>query len=397
MKVTPFVVLFLLLASCAIARNKPPYEVGTFMSSQQVSDGSYSTASCGSFGCNGSAYNAAHNVHLVQTPDGVFSIEAPVSVAGSILLSMATNGNSPTVHKAWFMDNLHEGDKVLFSAVCNKHNRCTIRLPNPDNANKEILTLGFFFPAIAKTNTTVLCGTGRLTADVEAQVCTQGNAPPPPAAPSPDPPRAQKPVSAASSGQPVNSYESMGGAAKQKAPETSAMPDSLPTLSPETPTADQADTRQKLINGKGAAAKPEASMASRYWGIPEKPITSAPWPEQEKPFTPVEPIKQYWDGKRFSREFFSGTYGRSHAFPINDAAMGWKGIPFKMHSSFCQSGFCFTLFDSIPSYWLYNERAYTYIDETCIDDVNSGDFTCTYFLYNADYPAQRVMIFVVHE
>jgi hypothetical protein len=66
-----------------------------------------------------------------------------------------------------------------------------------------------------------------------------------------------------------------------------------------------------------------------------------------------------------------------------------------MHSAFCQGGFCFTLFDSIPSYWLYNELTYTYIDETCIADVGSGDFTCTYFLYNADYPAQRVLIFVV--
>ena len=393
MKVMPFVVVFLLLASCAIAREKPPYEVGTFMSSQQVSDGSYSTASCGSFGCNGSAYNAAHNVHLVQTLDGVFSIEAPVSVAGSILLSMATNGNSPTVHKAWFMDNLHEGDKVLFSAACNKHNRCTIRLPNPDKPTKEILTLGFFFPAIAKTNTAVLCGTGRLTADVEAQVCTQGNPPPPTAAPSPDPPRAQKPVSAASSGQPLNSYESMGVAAKQKAPETSAM-NSLLRLSPETPTTDQADTRQTLINEKGAAAKPEASMASRYWGIPEKPITSAPWPEQEKPFKPVGSVKQYWNGKRLNEQFFSGTYGKAHAFAINDPAMVWRGTPFRMHSSFCQGGFCFILFDSIPTYWFYNGLTSTYIDETC-SDYDSGDFACSYLLYNADYPAERVMIFVV--
>jgi hypothetical protein len=451
MRVMPFV-LFLLLASCAVAREKPPYEVGIFMSSQQVSDGTYSTASCGSFGCNGSAYNAAHNVHLVSTPDGIFSIEAPVSVAGTFLLGMATNGNSPTVHKAWFMDDLHEGDKVLFSAACNKHNRCTIRLPNPDKPNKEILTLGFFFPAIAKTNTTVLCGTGKLTADVEAQVCAQENPPPPPAAPSPVSPGEQQTPSAAGSGEPLNSYESTGAAAKQKAPETSATPDSPPTFSPETPSPDQSDTEQKVTNEMNApfhptstpisaestsadanstppitppqptmkepetrgglverrrqrvidkaaekkvAAPTEASMVSRYWGIPEKPITTAPWPEPEKPFTPVEPIKQYWDGKRFVPEFFSGTYGKRHAFAINGPAMAWRGTPFKLHSSFCQSGFCFTLFDSIPSYWFYNELTYAYIDETCIADFDSGDFTCTYFLYNADYPAQRVMIFVV--
>jgi hypothetical protein len=44
---------------------------------------------------------------------------------------------------------------------------------------------------------------------------------------------------------------------------------------------------------KKVAAPTEASMVSRYWGIAEKPITTAPGPEPEKPFTPVEPIKQY--------------------------------------------------------------------------------------------------------
>jgi hypothetical protein len=391
MKVMPFVV-FLLLAPFAVAKHELPYEVGTFISSRQVSDGTYSTASCGRFGCNGSAYNAAHNVHLVSTPDGIFSIEAPISVAGSLLLGIASNGNAPIVHKAWFMDNLHEGDKVLFSAQCGKHGRCTIRLPDPDNPKKKIVTLGFFFPAIAKTNTTVLCGTGKLTAAVEAQVCTRETASP--AAPNIAPPDAQKPVSTVHA-EPLDLHKSMSVAAKQKAPEASATTGSLSTLSPETPTADLADTRPQRINRKAASATPEASMAARYWGIPEKPITSASWPEQEKPFTPVEPIKQYWDGNMFSREFFFGTYGKKHAFAINGPTMVWRGTPYKMHSSFCQGGFCFALFDSIPSYWLSSESTYTYIDETCTNDIDSGDLTCTYFLYNADYPGWRVMIFMV--
>src|ERR1700691_1705893 len=91
MKIVPSLLL-LLLASFSLAKDRPPYEVGEFMSSQQVSDGTYSTASCGSFGCNGLAYDAAHNVHLVKTWDGVFSIEAPVSVGGTFLLGMLSNG-----------------------------------------------------------------------------------------------------------------------------------------------------------------------------------------------------------------------------------------------------------------------------------------------------------------
>jgi hypothetical protein len=155
--------------------------------------------------------------------------------------------------------------------------------------------------------------------------------------------------------------------------------------------------RQRMIDKEAAKeAEPEPSMASRYWPEPEKPITSAPWPAQEKPITPVGPIKQNWNGKRFNQQFFSGAYGKTHAFAINGPAMVWRGAPFRRHSSFCQAGFCFTLFDSIPTYWFYNELAYAYIDETCIDD-DSGDFTCTYFLYNSEYLSQRVMVFVVEE
>jgi hypothetical protein len=252
MRAMPFV-LFFLLASFAIARDKPPYEVGMFMSSEQVSDGSYSTASCGSFGCNGSAYNAAHNVHLVRTDNGIFSIEAPVSVAGTLLLGMVNNGNAPTVHKAWFMDDLHEGDKVLFSAACNKHNRCTIRLPNPEKPTKEITTLGFFYPAIAKTNTTILCGTGKLTVDVEAQVCAQRNSSPPPDVPSPVPSEERGAVSAASAQELLVASETSD-------------PASPPTLGADSPTTDEKnDTRQQPIN---EAPKPE--KASAIAGFPNR-------------------------------------------------------------------------------------------------------------------------------
>jgi hypothetical protein len=130
-------------------------------------------------GCSG--YNAAHNVHFVTTADGVYSIEAPTSVAGTMLAGMATNGNAPTIHKGWFMDNLHEGDKVLFAAKCkthhNNHTSCEFWLPNPDKTGKEIMTVGVFSPAVAKTNTSQLCGTGKLSASVEAQVCNPAPAP----------------------------------------------------------------------------------------------------------------------------------------------------------------------------------------------------------------------------
>jgi hypothetical protein len=171
MKSIAAILMLALAATLSLAKDKPQYEVGTFIESTQVSDGTYSSASCGGGGCNGSAYNAAHNQHAVSAPEGTYYIDAPVSVGWSMVASMGTNGNAPLIHKQWFMDDLHEGDKVLFSAECNKHNVCTIRMPNPDKPDKEFRTMGRFYPNVAKTNATSLCGKGKLTAAVEAQVC----------------------------------------------------------------------------------------------------------------------------------------------------------------------------------------------------------------------------------
>jgi hypothetical protein len=69
---------------------------------------------------------------------------------GSSILMMATDGHAPSVHKARFMDQLHEGDKILFAPKCGKHNRCQFWLPNPDKTGKEVATLGSFEPTVAK-------------------------------------------------------------------------------------------------------------------------------------------------------------------------------------------------------------------------------------------------------
>jgi hypothetical protein len=183
--VTVLAVLGVLVAF-AQAREKDhsaDYQVGTFSSTGAISDGSY--ANCSGGGCSG--YNAAHNVHFVNTSSGTYSIEAPASMAGTMLVGMMSGGNSPTIHKGWFMDNLHEGDKVLFAAKCktyrNSHTSCQFWLPNPDKAGKEIATAGAFSPAVAKTNTSQLCGTGKLSRSIEAQVCNTAPAPEePPAA-----------------------------------------------------------------------------------------------------------------------------------------------------------------------------------------------------------------------
>jgi hypothetical protein len=108
----------------------------------------------------------------------MYAIEAPVSVGRSLLAGALTDGLAPTVHKEWFMDQLHSDDKILFAAKCNKHNNCEFWLPDPDKTGKEYITIGYYRADAAKTNTQSLCGKGKLSPEVEAQVCAVASAAP---------------------------------------------------------------------------------------------------------------------------------------------------------------------------------------------------------------------------
>lgn len=181
-------VLFL-LATLASAKNKDhstEYKVGILQSTEVVNTGTYTS-------CNGGcmSQSTGHNIHYVVTDEGAYGIDSPTNAGLSILQGMG-NPKLPPVHIQWFMDDLHEGDKVLFAAECDKHNNCRFWLPKPDQQGKEYHTIGWFRPRVAKTNTNQLCGTGKLSAEVEAQVCAQQQTPAPvteqPAAPAPPSP-----------------------------------------------------------------------------------------------------------------------------------------------------------------------------------------------------------------
>ena len=149
------------------------YQVGIFSSTGQLSDGTF--ANCHGNGCN--SYSAAHNIHYIRTQDGMYAVESPISVGLSLFDALVTEGNAPTTHKAWFMDQLHEGDKVLFAAGCEKHYICQFWLPDPDKPGKEFSTVGYYRADNAKTNTGTLCGKGKLKPEIEAQVCPAKPAP----------------------------------------------------------------------------------------------------------------------------------------------------------------------------------------------------------------------------
>jgi PEGA domain len=182
----------ILVALVALCLSKPAlaedhaskYQVGTFLRTTRADDGSYALSQCSGGGCSATGYRASHNQHQIETADGIYTLNSPVSVGGTVLVTMFTPGGvAPTLHKGWFMDDLHEGQQVLFYPECNKHNVCRFWLPNPDSAGKEILTTGRFEPTAAKSNTTTLCGTGKLSLFIAAQVCGQNSVAMPSAGP----------------------------------------------------------------------------------------------------------------------------------------------------------------------------------------------------------------------
>jgi hypothetical protein len=157
----------LILASAAFGRYKP-YQVGVYVQPVAIDAGTVSRR--GNAGLSGRrnvvTRNIGHTNTLVQTQDGQYSIETPHRYGKAIL-----TGSSADHPKEWFMDALHPGDKLLFSANCDKHNHCAIEVPNPEEPDKVSKTVGWFYPNNVPTNLTVLCGTGKLTDEVAAEVC----------------------------------------------------------------------------------------------------------------------------------------------------------------------------------------------------------------------------------
>src|ERR1019366_9566974 len=168
--------LFILLA-CGLALAKEHkdkkdhsagYKVGILESTESVNTGTFTSCDHGCI-----SQSTGHNVHYVTTDEGAYGIHAPTSAGLSFLQGVLVSPNLPDVHIQWFMDDLNVGDKVLFAAECNEHNFCTFWLPKPDKPGKEYNTTGWFRPRVAKTNTNQLCGTGKLSPAIEAQVCNQ--------------------------------------------------------------------------------------------------------------------------------------------------------------------------------------------------------------------------------
>lgn len=132
---TTTAILLLLLTSFLYAKDKPEYQVGVFVGSSDTNDGTITKKGCvGLLNCGAVTKSLGRTQYSVRTPEGDYIMELPVNSLGK--------------HQPWFMDNLTEGDKVVFSASCKKDGYCIIRMPNPEKPDKTITTVSRF-PTLA--------------------------------------------------------------------------------------------------------------------------------------------------------------------------------------------------------------------------------------------------------
>lgn len=163
------------------------YQVGVLDETVQVQGGVDETMAATETGAKLSL--AGEGIHILYTDQGTYRVEAPINKGMTILGAMATCAYcvAPTVHNHWFLDNVQRGTKVLFAAECGKPSRkhpygtvrCTFWFPDPDSTTHEYKTLGDFSPVMPGDGSNVektansLCGTGKLSAATEAQICGQ--------------------------------------------------------------------------------------------------------------------------------------------------------------------------------------------------------------------------------
>jgi hypothetical protein len=161
------------------------YQVATLDQNLRVATGGDVTLA--RTGTDAKLGGGGQGIHLLHTDGGDYRVEAPVNKGMSFLSAMtATPYNRAQIyHNKWFLDNVQAGTKVLFASECAKPSkrhpneavRCTFWFPDPDSTDHEYETLGDFTIYIAgdgsntQKTANVLCGTGKLNAATEAQIC----------------------------------------------------------------------------------------------------------------------------------------------------------------------------------------------------------------------------------
>ena len=197
-RIAALILMSLALTGSAFAQktynHASEYQVAVLDESTRVSTGA--DATLGKTSTDAKLNGGGQGFHFLHTDHGNYRVEAPVNKGMTFMSAMASDRYHPAVtfHNKWFLDNTPAGTNVLFAAQCGKPNkkhpndvvRCEFWFPDPDSTSHEYRTSGDFTPYLEgdggniQNTANSLCGKGKLSASVEAQVCNQPAADPQP-------------------------------------------------------------------------------------------------------------------------------------------------------------------------------------------------------------------------
>lgn len=198
MKLATVLLISLTFAAPAYAKkdNSAAYQMGTFVSSSVVADGTISNTLHGDgTTIAGNIYSNQIAVYTIKVADGHWDLNTYTQNKDSMIRRMGMTPMHFKPEKNNPLDVLKGGERVLFRIE--KHRllngvEISIYIPYADNPDKEFHFIGYFYPDAlpsqpqkATDNVKAMCDAHKLSPELEKQYCVEQ---PPAVAPAPETP-----------------------------------------------------------------------------------------------------------------------------------------------------------------------------------------------------------------
>lgn len=161
------------------------YQIGTFISSMAVSDGTITSTLHGDgTTVAGGVFANRVGVYMIRVPDGTWYVETMRQALDSKMRGLGSTPQHLKSEKANPLDSLNTGDKVLFRLETHKKMiggpETDMYIPFATDPSKEVEFVTRFVPNMAHVepskqtdNVKAMCESGRLSAELQKLYCNQ--------------------------------------------------------------------------------------------------------------------------------------------------------------------------------------------------------------------------------
>jgi len=181
------IALALTFAGSALAKDKHEYQVGTFLGTQMLADGTYTNdIHCGSgedYTCTGSAGFNGFRAYYIRMDDGtVWSFVSDRENSDAIVRQFGMTPTHIGKEKPNLLDSLNPGDKVAFRMEKDHRigagNTYHVFIPRADDPKKEEKFEGYPPPTVSVAskptdNIKTMCDAHSFSPDDEKKYCPQ--------------------------------------------------------------------------------------------------------------------------------------------------------------------------------------------------------------------------------